>query len=105
MLPDRVAVLNYAHLLARFRVQRRIDQRKLADASDARRYFAARVERLIPYKDDGLVEMSDNAIAVTPRGRLLIRNICMTFDRYSPESPTATKFSKVLSCRHETSAR
>ncbi|MGR9092164.1 MAG: hypothetical protein ACU85U_16450 [Gammaproteobacteria bacterium] len=49
--------------------------------------------------------MSDNAIAVTPRGRLLIRNICMTFDRYSPESPTATKFSKVLSRRHETSAR
>jgi hypothetical protein len=41
VLPDRAAVLNYAHLLSRFRVQRRIDQRKLADASDARRYFAA----------------------------------------------------------------
>ena len=33
---------------------------------------------------DGLVEMDDNSITVTERGRYLIRNVCMCFDRYLP---------------------
>jgi oxygen-independent coproporphyrinogen-3 oxidase len=32
--------------------------------------------------EDGLVEVSDGAISVTPTGRLFVRNLCMPFDRY-----------------------
>ncbi len=31
---------------------------------------------------DGLVTIGADALDVTPRGRLLIRNVCMVFDRY-----------------------
>jgi oxygen-independent coproporphyrinogen-3 oxidase len=33
-------------------------------------------------EQDGLLTMGPEWISVTPRGRLLIRNICMVFDRY-----------------------
>ena len=62
---------------------------------DARRYFAREIAALASFQDDGLVVISDTGIDVTPRGRLLIRNICMTFDRYL-ERAAATKFSKVI---------
>jgi oxygen-independent coproporphyrinogen-3 oxidase len=29
-----------------------------------------------------LVSLSDEALVVTPRGQLLVRNVCMCFDRY-----------------------
>ena len=32
--------------------------------------------------DDGLVELGPEEIRATPRGRLLLRNIAMCFDRY-----------------------
>ena len=31
---------------------------------------------------DGLLESDDSRIQIKPAGRLLIRNICMVFDRY-----------------------
>ena len=45
--------------------------------------------------DDGLLELKDRRIEVLPRGRLLIRNICMVFDRYLRESRDQ-RFSKVI---------
>jgi oxygen-independent coproporphyrinogen-3 oxidase len=30
----------------------------------------------------GLLELTDDALVVTPRGRLFVRNVCMAFDRY-----------------------
>ncbi|HPM55593.1 MAG TPA: oxygen-independent coproporphyrinogen III oxidase [Thermomonas sp.] len=45
-------------------------------------YFAADLQRLWPLADDGLVEVGPDAIRATPRGRLLLRNIAMCFDRY-----------------------
>ena len=45
-------------------------------------YFAADLRRLRPLAEDGLVEISEAAIRATPRGRLLLRNIAMCFDRY-----------------------
>jgi oxygen-independent coproporphyrinogen-3 oxidase len=46
------------------------------------RYFAAELERLQAFVADGLLTIDADWIAVTPKGRLLIRNICMMFDRY-----------------------
>jgi oxygen-independent coproporphyrinogen-3 oxidase len=45
-------------------------------------YFAAELAALRALETDGLVTVGADWIAVTPKGRLLIRNICMVFDRY-----------------------
>ncbi|WP_156369686.1 oxygen-independent coproporphyrinogen III oxidase [Duganella sp. Leaf126] len=45
-------------------------------------YFAAELERLQTFVDDGLLTIDRQWLSVTPRGRLVIRNICMVFDRY-----------------------
>ena len=58
-------------------------------------YFQAELARLDPMVDDGLVERDDSSIAITPRGRLLIRSAAMAFDRYLNETPTE-KFSKAI---------
>ena len=45
-------------------------------------YFAKELEKLKTFEDDGLVSIDKDWITVSPKGRLLIRNICMVFDRY-----------------------
>ena len=50
-------------------------------------YFADALDRLQPLAADGLVRFGDDRIAVTSRGRLLLRNIAMCFDRYLHECP------------------
>lgn len=49
---------------------------------DFRDYFADELPGLEEFENDGLIEHHDDAIKVTPLGRLLIRNIAMTFDSY-----------------------
>jgi oxygen-independent coproporphyrinogen III oxidase len=45
-------------------------------------YFEKEMKRLRELETDGLLVMNDDWITVTPKGRFLIRNICMAFDRY-----------------------
>ena len=45
-------------------------------------YFADELATLDDLAADGLVTVTPGWITVTPKGRLLIRNICMVFDRY-----------------------
>ena len=45
-------------------------------------YFATELEKLRALEADGLLSIDSEWITVTPKGRLLIRNICMVFDRY-----------------------
>ncbi|MGV7208366.1 oxygen-independent coproporphyrinogen III oxidase [Oxalobacteraceae bacterium A2-2] len=47
-----------------------------------RDYFAAELRQLQALEEDGLLTLDDEWISVTPKGRLLIRNICMVFDRH-----------------------
>jgi oxygen-independent coproporphyrinogen-3 oxidase len=52
---------------------------------DFARYFEAELRDLRASEGpvaDGLVEVEPDRLLVTPRGRLLVRNVCMTFDRY-----------------------
>jgi oxygen-independent coproporphyrinogen-3 oxidase len=44
---------------------------------------------------DGLVSLQPSFIKVQPAGRLLIRNICMVFDRYL-RGKSGQRFSKVI---------
>ena len=50
-------------------------------------YFREELERLHPLWEDGLVRFHPDRIEVTSRGRLLLRNIAMCFDRYLNECP------------------
>ena len=49
-------------------------------------YFAGELATLRRMEADGLVSIDEAWISVTPRGRLLIRNLCMAFDRYLGQS-------------------
>ncbi|WP_156293272.1 oxygen-independent coproporphyrinogen III oxidase [Serratia oryzae] len=59
-------------------------------------YFAPDLELLAPFERDGLVVRDEQGIRVTPRGRLLIRNICMCFDIYLRKQARTQQFSRVI---------
>ena len=63
---------------------------------DFRRYFAPEMARLRELADEGLVELAPEWIVVTPKGRLLVRVICMAFDRYLRERQAHAAYSKVI---------
>lgn len=46
-------------------------------------YFGAELIGLEELERDGLVQLSGQAITLTPAGRLLMRNVAMTFDAYA----------------------
>jgi len=59
-------------------------------------YFAESLPKLDPMAADGLLELDAQGIRVLPRGRLLIRNICMAFDAYLATKQGPVGFSKVI---------
>jgi len=58
-------------------------------------YFATEMRELREYEREGLLEITPQTISVTPKGRMLIRNICMVFDRYLRQKQER-RFSKVI---------
>jgi oxygen-independent coproporphyrinogen-3 oxidase len=68
-------------------------------AIDFNAYFADALEKLAPLVEDGLVRHEPGRILATTRGRLLLRNIAMCFDRYldQPADPaSAPRFSRAI---------
>lgn len=63
---------------------------------DFDRYFAAELKELEALAGDGLVELDDEWIHVTPRGRLLVRAVCMVFDRYLRQTKERARYSRVM---------
>ncbi|MGL6315257.1 oxygen-independent coproporphyrinogen III oxidase [Vibrio sp. WXL103] len=59
-------------------------------------YFKQDLELLQTFIDDELVENNPRSIDVTLRGRLLIRNICMCFDKYLRDKARQQQFSRVI---------
>lgn len=59
-------------------------------------HFAAELAALRPMQADGLVQVDDAWISVTPKGRLLIRNLCMVFDRYLGQQAGGPRFSRTI---------
>ena len=68
-----------------------IDQAWRIQSSD---YFAHELIALEQMQKDGLLVLSEDGLQVTQPGRLLIRNICMVFDRYLPEAQH--RFSRAI---------
>jgi oxygen-independent coproporphyrinogen-3 oxidase len=58
-------------------------------------YFANELKDLEVMQADGLLKLEPGRIEVQPAGKLLIRNICMVFDRYLREKQNQ-RFSKVI---------
>ncbi|HEX7044041.1 MAG TPA: oxygen-independent coproporphyrinogen III oxidase [Burkholderiales bacterium] len=58
-------------------------------------YFRTELAELRAMERDGLIRVTDERLEVLPRGRLLIRNICMVFDRYLREQ-RAGAYSRVI---------
>lgn len=59
-------------------------------------YFQQDLALLQTFIDDQLVEVDSRFIRVTLRGRLLIRNICMCFDKYLRQRARQQQFSRVI---------
>jgi oxygen-independent coproporphyrinogen-3 oxidase len=69
---------------------------EIACMIDFRNYFATELADLAEFKDLGLVEINGDWITVTPRGRLLVRPICMVFDRYLRAAQQRARYSQVV---------
>jgi oxygen-independent coproporphyrinogen-3 oxidase len=63
---------------------------------DFEKYFAASLEQLRELEADGLVQVRPDRIQVTPRGRLLLRIICMCFDHYLQQPTTLARYSRAI---------
>lgn len=81
----------------------RVDTRRFEETwnEDFHRYFYDEIVRLKPYIDDGLVDPNiAREIRITDLGRVIIRPICMVFDRYLTEAAQTGRslptFSKTL---------
>ncbi len=74
-----------------------LDTAKVAQqfAIDFDSYFAVELTELKGMESDGLLKLAPGKIEVQPAGKLLIRNICMVFDRYLREK-SGQRFSKVI---------
>lgn len=59
-------------------------------------YFAEELVTLAPLQADGLVEVDESEIRILPRGRMLVRNVCMVFDAHLAKARAEAKFSKVI---------
>ena len=73
-----------------------IDSMQTAYLIDFNKTFAEELQALQEYIDLGLVEIDEEWITVTPRGRMFVRAICMVFDRYLRQSEMRARYSKVL---------
>ncbi len=62
---------------------------------DFSEYFAPEMEEIRQIESDGLLTIDGDRIRVLPAGRLLIRNVCMVFDKYLRKQ-SEQRFSKVI---------
>jgi len=76
----------------------RIDTRALEKTwnIDFESQFADELHRLAALADDGLLRLEPNEIAVLAPGRLLVRNICMIFDRFQRQPGARDRFSRTI---------
>jgi coproporphyrinogen dehydrogenase len=81
-------------LICNFKLE--FDRLEQAYDIDFNAYFAEDLTYLEPLAKDGLLEINEKSISVSPRGRLLIRNICLCFDVYSRQLAKRQQFSRII---------
>ena len=63
---------------------------------DAKKYFAAEIEQLNSLQAQGLVELTDGGLQVTPMGWFFVRGVAMVFDKYLQADRNRIRFSKII---------
>jgi oxygen-independent coproporphyrinogen-3 oxidase len=63
---------------------------------DFDRYFATELDELREFERMGLISLEDGWLTVSPKGRLLIRSLCMVFDRYLRREREVRRYSRVI---------
>ena len=63
---------------------------------DFKEYFMDELRELSVLEQAGLVEVDEHWITVMPKGRMLVRNVCMVFDAYLRKSQEQHKYSRVI---------
>jgi oxygen-independent coproporphyrinogen-3 oxidase len=81
-------------LICHFRVS--IESIEIAHLIDFKRTFSEEFADLRRLEADGLVEIQPEWIVITPRGRLLVRTVCMVFDKYLRARHRGAAYSKVI---------
>ena len=80
-------------LMCTFRLRKRDIEERHGIDFDA--HFGDALEALEPMAEDGLLEIRPDRLEVLPLGRLLIRNLAMTFDAYLPQE-TEVRYSRTV---------
>ena len=63
---------------------------------DAKKYFASEISQLESLQTQGLVELSEGGLQVTPMGWFFVRGVAMVFDKYLQADRNRTRFSKII---------
>jgi oxygen-independent coproporphyrinogen-3 oxidase len=80
-------------LICNFRLKKEEIEKEFGIRFDE--YFEPELQELKSMEEDGLLEIKPAHINVLPLGRLLIRNICMVFDKYN-RNRKERKFSRTI---------
>ena len=92
---DRVRKAVIMELMSNFKLDIKRIEKEFG--IDFKEYFADALKELEPMVEEGLVQISDDAITVSETGTLVIRNIAMPFDAYMQKHAASKKtFSKTV---------
>ncbi len=91
---DRLRRHVISRLICHFELDTREVERRFG--IDFEEYFDAELADLEAMRADGLVQWEAERLVVPLTGRLLIRNVCMVFDRYLREAASQQRFSRVI---------
>lgn len=73
---------------------------QLPEGTSFASYFAPELEKIRQLELDGLLTINEHGLLVSLKGRLLIRNVCMVFDRYLSAvenvGPLPLRYSKTI---------
>ncbi len=75
-------------LMCDLSLNKRMVEKKFAVVFDD--YFSESLVKLIPLIEDRLITSGEEALTVTPEGRLFLRNIALCFDAHASTSPRPT---------------
>lgn len=75
-----------------------VDKQKISKQFeiDFSQYFIEELNSLKTFENDNLLINRDNNIQISPSARLLVRNICMSFDAYMKKHISQQRFSRVI---------
>jgi oxygen-independent coproporphyrinogen-3 oxidase len=68
----------------------------LAHLIDFKSYFATELATLRSMQAQGLVEVNDGCLEITPMGQYCVHRVAMVFDRYLQADHTRAMFSKII---------